>query len=597
MRVPLDLAPGLNGDDTIYGAQGRWGDCNNVRFRLGRPQVIGGWESLMSTLLTGVCRAVFPWTDNAAILNIAFGTNSKVQVFQGGALYDITPFGPPTPLGSGPLGTTNTTARVDVTHIAHGYSTGLSLKVAGAVAVGGITPNGTFTITVDSVDAYHFTFSSNATSTATGGGTAIVVTPQTLLPAGAIDGTGTVGFSTGAFGAGPYGQTSATVDYFPRTWDFAAWGQNLLGSPRNGGLYQWTNNTASKMVAVDNAPTQISAMLVAPMSGGYMAFAMGCNREADGVFDPMVVRHSAIVALTSWSTLNSTSREYKLTGGGRIVTGRTIGPYLAIWTDDSLFLGAYTGGLARPWNFTRVGTKCGLIGPKAVVVVGQSAFWISGDRQVWTYSPGGSATIVECPIRTDFALNLAAAQGDKIQASSNARFGEIRFDYPDKRDGFENSRYIAMGLSGEDSGSWYRGIMARTAFVDSGPSPYPVGVAYAGNAYLHELETAHSADGGVLTWSIRTAAQLLDADYRLLVTSIWPDFKDQVGPITVSVTSREHPQGSDTLVSAAPMAPDDMKADLMISGRLFQVEFKGSSSPTNMRLGRPVVEVQQAGKL
>jgi hypothetical protein len=50
-------------------------------------------------LLTGVCRAVFPWTDNSAVLNIAFGTHSKLQVWQGGALYDITPFGPPTASG------------------------------------------------------------------------------------------------------------------------------------------------------------------------------------------------------------------------------------------------------------------------------------------------------------------------------------------------------------------------------------------------------------------------------------------------------------------------------------------------------------------
>src|SRR5882724_1211889 len=91
MRIPLDLPPGLNGDDTSFAGNGRWADGSNVRFRLGRAQVIGGWEALVATPLTGVCRAVLPWTDNAAVLNIAFGTHSKLQLWQGGALFDITP--------------------------------------------------------------------------------------------------------------------------------------------------------------------------------------------------------------------------------------------------------------------------------------------------------------------------------------------------------------------------------------------------------------------------------------------------------------------------------------------------------------------------
>src|SRR3954465_2269201 len=91
MRIPLAPPPGLNGDDTSFAGSGRWADGSNVRFRLGRAQVIGGWESLMASPLTGVCRAVLPWTDNSAVLNIAFGTHSKLQLWQGGVLFDVTP--------------------------------------------------------------------------------------------------------------------------------------------------------------------------------------------------------------------------------------------------------------------------------------------------------------------------------------------------------------------------------------------------------------------------------------------------------------------------------------------------------------------------
>ncbi|HEX2801355.1 MAG TPA: hypothetical protein VHN73_04780, partial [Phenylobacterium sp.] len=182
MRIPLDPPPGLNGDDTSFAARGRWADGSNVRFRLGRAQAVGGWEALMTPTLTGVCRSLFPWTDNAAVLNIAFGTHSKLQLWRGGSLFDLTP--------------------------ASGFT------------------------------------------------------------AGAVDGAGSAGFGTGAYGMGGYGLPS-TTDYFPLTWSFGAWGQNLLASPRNQTIFAWTNNTANPAVALANAPANVTYMLVAPLNGGY----------------------------------------------------------------------------------------------------------------------------------------------------------------------------------------------------------------------------------------------------------------------------------------------------------------------------------------
>lgn len=101
MRISLDIPPGLSADDTSFTAAGRWADGSNIRFWRGRPQVIGGWERLVDTPLTGVCRSVRSWTDQAAVLNVAFGTHSRLQVFKGGGLYDITPTGLATGLVDG----------------------------------------------------------------------------------------------------------------------------------------------------------------------------------------------------------------------------------------------------------------------------------------------------------------------------------------------------------------------------------------------------------------------------------------------------------------------------------------------------------------
>jgi hypothetical protein len=271
------------------------------------------------------------------------------------------------------------------------------------------------------------------------------------------------------------------------------------------------------------------------------------------------------------------------------------GPCLLVWTSDALFLGTFVGALNQPWRFDRVGRNCGLIGPNAAVVVGQAAFWVSPDRQFYRYALGGQAEPIACPIRRDFAEELAASQGDKVMASSNAEFSEVRFDYPDRRDGYENSRYLGLALSGPDAGAWHRGVMARTAFVDSGPSAYPIGATYEGAVYLHEK--GRSADGGGFGWFIESADSVLDPDRTMLVRGVWPDFKDQIGPVTVALSGRLYPQDTGATTRSVTLAPGEAKGDVLVSGRLFRTRFSGQSAPTGCRIGAPIFDAAPAGRL
>ena len=45
--------PGINKQDTAYGAEGGWIDSDNVRFRYGVPEKIGGWQSASNYNLIG----------------------------------------------------------------------------------------------------------------------------------------------------------------------------------------------------------------------------------------------------------------------------------------------------------------------------------------------------------------------------------------------------------------------------------------------------------------------------------------------------------------------------------------------------------------
>ena len=49
----IALAPGFNKQATASQAEGQWQDGDNVRFRYGAPEKIGGWEQISSSELAG----------------------------------------------------------------------------------------------------------------------------------------------------------------------------------------------------------------------------------------------------------------------------------------------------------------------------------------------------------------------------------------------------------------------------------------------------------------------------------------------------------------------------------------------------------------
>lgn len=404
---------------------------------------------------------------------------------------------------------------------------------------------------------------------------------------GQIDGTGGRGYGTGAYGVGSYGVESAT-EYWPLTWSLATWGDQLMANPRNRGIYQWDGSAATKLVLVPNAPAQVTYMVVAPQR---QVLAFGCNEEVSGVFNPLCIRWSDIEDQTDWSTLPSNNAgEYVLEGFGRIVCARVIGDYLLVWTAVDLFLGTFLGNPGQTWKFERIGNNCGSLSPGAPVVKNQNVMWIAQDLTFWSYSLGGAPQQVACPIRTNFVSNITPGQSDKIVASAVSTFQEIGWFYPDSRDGFECSRQVCLGPEG-----WNNDLCARTAFIDAGPQSNPIGVTPDGHVYLHEK--GNSADGGPLSGFIESADFYLgEADGGLMVTGMHPDFKSQIGPLTMTLYLRNHPQ-SPVVYTKGPytLAPGQERKQFRATGRLARLRFDFSSSPAFVRGGKPEFDMAPIG--
>ena len=91
MLQKLGFLPGFNKQVTSTGAESQWTGGENVRFRYGTPEKIGGWNQLGSDKLTGAARALHHMVNNASQKFALIGTNRILYAYTGGVYYDIHP--------------------------------------------------------------------------------------------------------------------------------------------------------------------------------------------------------------------------------------------------------------------------------------------------------------------------------------------------------------------------------------------------------------------------------------------------------------------------------------------------------------------------
>jgi hypothetical protein len=235
----IQFTPGINKEVTRYAAEGRWYDCDKVRFRQGFPEKIGGWQRLSVSTFQGVCRSLNNWVTLGSQNYIGLGTNLKFYIENGGGYNDITPLRATESLGTDPFETTSGSSIVEVTDTAGGYIDGDFVTFSGATAVGGIdadTLNSEYQITISGTNTYTIDVGTNATSSATGGGASVDAAYQINIgPAFNIPLTG---WGASSWGSGTWGVGDTSTEAL-RVWSQANFGEDLVFGHRGGELYYW----------------------------------------------------------------------------------------------------------------------------------------------------------------------------------------------------------------------------------------------------------------------------------------------------------------------------------------------------------------------
>ena len=186
--IDFKVLPGIDKQNTDSGAEFRWVDSDNVRFRYNLPEKVGGWSSLVTDTIVGVARREFAFVDLDGNRYVAIGTDKFLLIYFEGQLYDVTPL--KATLTSATIATTSGSAICTITKASHGLSPGNIILLDSVTLPGGTGYSASdfedklFQVTTTPTsDTFTITQSSNASATVSTGGSLSIKPYETVGPA------------------------------------------------------------------------------------------------------------------------------------------------------------------------------------------------------------------------------------------------------------------------------------------------------------------------------------------------------------------------------------------------------------------------------
>jgi len=212
MLTKIKFAPGIDKQDTAVGAEGRWVDSDNVRFRYGLPEKVGGWQSLLTDTLVGVARKQHAFVDQDGNRYVAIGTDKFLIVYFEGQFFDVTPLA--TTISAATFTFNGTTTITITTSAAHNLEDGDIVLLDSVTLPGGTGLSASDfedklfqVISTPTANTFTITFTS-AGSTASGG--SVDIKPyERVGPAAQTYG---YGFGISQYGGTVQGTQTSTLD-------------------------------------------------------------------------------------------------------------------------------------------------------------------------------------------------------------------------------------------------------------------------------------------------------------------------------------------------------------------------------------------------
>jgi hypothetical protein len=615
--LKLQFRPGLVKDTTAYVNEGGWSDCDKVRFRMGYPETIGGWERVSNFQFLGICRGMHSWVTLIGTQLIGVGTNLKYYIFRGGAYYDVTPIRVTTSAGDVTFAATDGSSVITVSDTAHGAVLNDFVTFSGAVSLGGnitatiLNAEHQITSIIDD-DSYTISVSATANASDSGNGGASVVGAY-QINTGLDTASNGNGWGADPWGAGGWGDpANITIPSAQlRIWSQDNFGEDLVMNVSDGGIYYWDASlgVATRAVALstlsgaNKTPTIAKKVLLSDRDRHLIAF--GCDDEFSiGTQDPLLIRFSDQESLTQWETLpTNTAGSLRISSGSEIITAVKTKQQVVIFTDISVHVMQYIGA---PFTFglSEVSSNTTIAGQNAAVSVNDTVYWM-GIGSFYAYN--GTVQQIPCPILEYIFDDFNISQSSKVFAGHNVEHSEVWWFYPSAATN-NNDKYVIYNYA---QNIWYFGNLARTAWISQGVLQYPVAASTDGYLYYHEYglnDGSQNPPVAIASYIESNPVDLGDGDNFMFVSRIVPDmtFRDSTNSpaATFTLKAKDFPGsafvGSDSQVASrtasVPIEQYTNELFVRLRGRSIALRVESDQVGTGWRLGNPRLEVRPDGR-
>jgi len=609
----LLLKSGVNRENTRYTSEGGWYECDKIRFRQGSPEKIGGWVRTSNATYLGVCRSLWAWVTLNSQNLVGVGTNLKFYIENGTAYNDITPLRDTVSL-TDPFETVSGSSLVTVTDANGGYVDGDFVTFSNATAVGGVTVNGEYQLSLTTAaNEYTIDVGTNATSSATGGG---VVTAVYQINTDVPFSVPITGWGASGWGSGPWGE-GETSESRIRLWSQGNFGEDLIFGPRGGGIYYWdaTSGLTSRGVALSSlggasdVPTSQRVIEVSDINR--FVFAFGSNDFGTSVVNPMLVRWSDQGSAVDWTpSVTSQAGFLTLSRGSEIIAAKQSRQEVLVWTDAALYALQYVGAPVV-WSAQLVGENTSIASQNAVGYANGVAYWMGKDK---FYKYDGRVQPLRCDLRKFVFGDFNTQQYDQVTAGTNEAFNEVWWFYCSANSD-QNNRYVVYNYL-EDV--WYYGNLGRTAWLDSGLRDYPLAATYSNNLVNHE----QGVDDGQTDVPIPIAAYVTSAEFDIedghqfsFISRVLPDIRFDGStattpsatltllPLTNSGSGYDNPLstggnsgGTITRSAVLPVEQYTGQIDTRIRGRQMSIKLGSTGAGVTWQLGALRIDMRPDGR-
>jgi len=644
MLQKIQFKPGFNKQATETGAEGQWVDGDNVRFRYGQPEKIGGWQQLVDETLAGPVRAQHTWTDLTGKKYAALGTSKVLIIYYEGGFYDITP------INADQTGctfdSTTGSATVTVNLTSHGLSAGDYFKFKTVTLPGGGVTGYTtadFTTNVFEVIATPtgntFTITMPSNESGTGMSAQGSATLNSYITIGPVFQTPAYGWGTDTWSAGAWGEESSTtnVTLDPGSWSLDNYGQLLVATVRNGATYTWNPATAGALdiraAIVSGAPTTSLMSLVSDRDRHLFLMGTETTIGSPSTQNKMFIRFSNQESVNEWTpTANNTAGTFLLDQGNEIITAVQGKDYVLVLTDQAAYVIQFVG---PPFTFSirQVGSNCGCLGQHAAVFAQGAVFWMGFGGGFFMYD----GTVKQLPsLVEDFVFTT---QGDALGINYDAN--QIAYAY-------HNSLYNEVGWYYAASGSqqinrnvvfnfleqtWTTGSLARTSYNDAHTYALPYATQFIINTVpsFPTINGATNTFGSSKYWAHETGVNEVDAngvstaitsyiqsgDYDLdvqqgmagdgenimRVSRFIPDFKNLSGNAKITMFFRNYPNQAEQSDSNGPLITGPFTCNstttfvsTRVRGRQVSLKIENDAVNQSWRYGTLRLDIQAGGR-